>query len=63
MSEDEAERALKYRRIAAELRLLAEKIQYDYRYQDQIRALADGFERYAARFDLETPGNGPNDRR
>jgi hypothetical protein len=48
MTED-AESALKYRRIAAELRQLSEKFKYDHRRQNQLLALAEGFERFAAR--------------
>ena len=56
MGED-AKRGAKYRGIAAELRRFAGKIDYDYRYQAQILALAEGFDRYAARFEQERQEN------
>jgi hypothetical protein len=49
--DEEADPAAKYRRIADELRRLARKIEHDFRRVAQLHSLADGFDRFAARFD------------
>ena len=46
-------RAEHFRGVAAQLRSLANQIQYDFRRRDQLLALADGFERFAERLELQ----------
>jgi hypothetical protein len=46
-------RAEHFRGVAAQLRTLAEKTRYDIRRNDQLLALADGFERFADRLQQE----------
>jgi len=40
--------------VAERLRGIAAGLQYDFRRADQLRALADGFDRFAARLEQET---------
>jgi len=48
MSEDDlAARIARYRETAETLRGIAEKLRFDLRRGNQLRALADGFERFA----------------
>ena len=42
-----------FRSVAATLRGIANRLQYDFRRADQLRSLADGFERFAARLEEE----------
>ena len=42
-----------FRGVAKQLRTLAEKTRYDIRRNDQLLALADGFERFADRLQQE----------
>jgi hypothetical protein len=44
------------RSVAERLRGIAEGLRYDFRRADQLRALADGFERFAARLEQEAGG-------
>jgi len=46
-------RAAYFRSVAERLRGIAAGLRYDLRRADQLRALADGFERFAARLDQE----------
>jgi hypothetical protein len=48
---ENAESAAKYRGIAEELRRLSMAIKHDYRRAAQLEALAEGFDRFAARFE------------
>lgn len=48
-------RAEYFRGVAAQLRDLAEQQQYNFLRRDQLRALADGFERFAYRLEREAP--------
>ena len=49
-SEDErSARARRHRETAQTLRMLAERIRYDFSRQAQLHALADGFDRLAER--------------
>ena len=41
------------RSVAVTLRGLANQLRYDFRRANQLRALADGFERFAARLEQE----------
>ena len=52
-----ADRAQHFRDVAAKLRsLAATQLKYDIRRADQLRALADGFERFAERLELQAAG-------
>ena len=53
--EDESlqSRAAYLRGVADTLRGIASGLQYDFRRADQLRSLADGFERFAARLEHE----------
>ena len=46
-------RAAYFRSVAERLRGIAAGLRYDLRRADQLRALADGFERFAARLEQE----------
>jgi len=46
-------RAAYFRSVAERLRRIAAGLRYDLRRADQLRALADGFERFAARLEQE----------
>lgn len=49
-----ADRAEHFRQVAAKLRsLAATQLRYGIRRADQLRALADGFERFAERLELQ----------
>ena len=47
------DRASHFRSVAARLREIANEIQFNARGRNQLLALADGFERYAARFETD----------
>ena len=51
--ETEKPGAAKFRDIAAELRRIAAGLRFDPRRSAQLRALADGFDRFAERLDRE----------
>jgi hypothetical protein len=42
-----------FRSVADTLRGIANRLQFDFRRADQLRSLADGFERFAARIEQE----------
>jgi hypothetical protein len=46
-------RAAHFRSVADQLRRLANQLQYDIRRKDQILALADGFERFGERLEMD----------
>ena len=46
-------KAAYFREVAARLRAIANELQFDPRRRNQLRALADGFERHAERFERE----------
>ena len=47
-------RAAYFRSVGERLRGIAAGLQYDFRRADQLRALADGFDRFAAHLEQET---------
>ena len=53
-------RAEYFRGVADTLRGIAAQLRYDVRRGDQLRALADGFERFAIRLEQEV-GERPSD--
>jgi hypothetical protein len=52
-NETPAARAEHFKGVAAQLRTLADQIRYDFRRRNQLLALADGFERFAKRLELQ----------
>jgi hypothetical protein len=52
------DRVAYFRGVAATLRGIAEKLRYEPRRRDQLLALADGFERFAARIEQEADISG-----
>ena len=55
-------RAEYFRSVADRLRGTANGLRYDFRRADQLRALADGFERFAHRIEQEQLTNADNGR-
>ena len=43
-----------FRSVAHTLRAMADGLQYEFRRADQLRSLAEGFDRFAARIEQET---------
>jgi len=56
--ESPEERVAYFRDVAATLRGIAENLRYEPRRRDQLLALADGFERFAARLEQEADISG-----
>ena len=52
------ERAAHFREVAEQLRGIAENMRFEPRRRDQLMALADGFERFAARLAQEAEISG-----
>jgi len=52
------DRVAYFREVAATLRGIAENLRYEPRRRDQLLALADGFERFAARLEQEAEISG-----
>lgn len=54
MSDGSLQSKVEYMRsVAVTLRALANQLRYDFRRADQLRALADGFDRFAQRLEQE----------